>query len=114
MQECCCGGGITLRGEVAVLSSVAAVGRGLCSPPGSVGYLSNQPQEVRTMGRWVGQFPRVANSNVSPIPMCSFCYWSHCLFPVLSIAVVTGASEGIGRGYALEVSVASSCCCAVS
>ena len=105
MQECCCGGGITVRGEVA-----SAVGRGLCSPPGSVGYLSNQ---LRTMGRWVGQVPRVANlfhSNVSLIPMCLFCYWSHSLFP---IAVVTGASEGIGRGYALEVS-ASSCCCAVS
>ena len=98
MQECCCGGGITLRDEVA--SPVAAVGRGLCSPPASMGYLSNQPQEVRTMGRWVGQFPCVANllhSNVCPIPMYSFCYWS--LFPEHSIAVVTGASEGIGRGY---------------
>jgi len=29
-------------------------------------------------------------------------------------AVVTGASEGIGRGYALEMSIASLCCCPVN
>ena len=45
-----------------------------------------------------------------PVPMFSFHYWfdSHVSIPPL-IPVVTGASEGIGRGYALEVSMTSLC-----
>ena len=37
-----------------MVSTAAAVGRVLCLLPGSVGHLSNQPQEIRTMGRWAG------------------------------------------------------------
>ena len=40
--------------EVDFKASMAAVGRVLCLLPGSVGHLSNQPQEIWTMGRWVG------------------------------------------------------------
>ena len=45
-----------------------------------------------------------------PVPMFSFhsCSDSHVSMPPL-IPVVTGASEGIGRGYALEVSMTSLC-----
>ena len=45
-----------------------------------------------------------------PVPMFSFHCWSdsHVSIPPL-IPVVTGASEGIGRGYALEVSMTSLC-----
>ena len=35
-------------------------------------------------------------------------HFSHTTSP---IPVVTGASEGIGRGYTLEVSITSLCCC---
>ena len=54
LQERCCCGGLTVPGQVGMVSAVAAVGRVLCLLPGSVGHLSNQPQEIRTMGRWVG------------------------------------------------------------
>ena len=54
LQEHCCCGGLTVRGQVGMVSAVAAVGRVLCLLPGSVGHLSNQPQEIWTMGRWVG------------------------------------------------------------
>ena len=76
------------------------VGWVLCLLPRSVGHLTNQPQEIWTMGRWVGLFP--------------FHCWSdpHVSIPPL-ILVVTGASEGIGRGYALEVHHCV-CCCVVS
>ena len=49
-----------------------------------------------------------------PVPMFPFHCWSdsHVSIPPL-IPVVTGASEGIGRGYALEVHHCV-CCCVVS
>ena len=68
LQERCCCGGLTVRGQVGMVSAAAAVGRVLCLLPGSMGHLSNQPQEIRTMGRWVGSH-------------CSFCCQSvsfHC------------------------------------
>ena len=79
---------------------VAVVGRVLCLLPRSVRYLTNQPQEIWTMGRWAGQFPCFHSTAA----------WSdsHVSIPSL-IPVVTGASEGIGRGYALEVSMTSLC-----
>ena len=45
-----------------------------------------------------------------PVPMFSFHCWSdsHISIPP-PFPVVTGASEGIGRGYALEVSMTSLC-----
>ena len=88
---------------------VAVVGRVLCLLPRSVGHLTNQPQEIWTMGRWAGQFP-CFHSTASPIPTFPFHCWydSHVSIPPL-IPVVTGASEGIGRGYALEVSMISLC-----
>ena len=48
------------------------------------------------------------------VPMFPFHWWSdsHVSIPPL-IPVVTGASEGIGRGYALEVHHCV-CCCVVS
>ena len=54
LQERCCCGGLTVRGQVGMVSAVAAVGRVLCLLPGSVGHLSNKPQEIWTMGRWAG------------------------------------------------------------
>ena len=49
-----------------------------------------------------------------PDPACAFHCWSdsHVSIPPL-IPVVTGASEGIGRGYALEVHHCV-CCCVIS
>ena len=45
-----------------------------------------------------------------PVPMFLFHYWSDSHVSILPlISVVTGASEGIGRGYALEVSMTSLC-----
>ena len=79
-------------------AGVAVVGWVLCLLPCSVGHLTNQPQEIWTMGRWA------ASSHVSFHCQSD----SHVSIPPL-IPVVTGASEGIGRGYALEVSMTSLC-----
>ena len=85
---------------MAAEAGVAVVGRVLCLLPRSVGHLTNQPQEIWTMGRWAGQFPCFYSTSA----------WSdsHGSIPP-PIPVVTGASEGIGRGYALEVSMTSLC-----
>ena len=59
----------------------------LCLLSSSLGYLQIKPQEVWRMGRY---------------KCCGIglCYTQSRA----SLSVVTGASEGIGRGYALEVS----------
>ena len=54
LQERCCCVRLTVPGQVGMVSAVAAVGRVLCLLLGSVGHLPNQPQEIWTMGRWVG------------------------------------------------------------
>ena len=95
-----------------MVSTEAAVGRVLCLLPGSVGHLSNQPQEVWTMGRWAGSHVFILLSGcVLPLSVPHSICWSDFHVP---IPVVTGASDGIGRGYALEVSITSSCCCSVN
>ena len=98
LQEYCCSGGHSACAQAVAEACVAVVGWVLCLLPRSVGHLTNQPQEIWTMGRWA------ASSHVS------FHCWSdfHVSIPSL-IPVVTGASEGIGRGYALEVSMTSLC-----
>ena len=58
---------------------VAVVGRVLCLLPRSVGHLTNQPQEIWTMGRWVGQFS-CFHSNTGLIPMFPF----HPFIPVVT------------------------------
>ena len=109
LQEYCCSGGYRACAQTVAEAYMPVVGRVLCLFPGSVGHLTNQPQEIRTMGRWVGQFP-CFHSTAGLIPMFPFYCWSdsHVSIPPL-VPVVTGASEGIGRGYALEVSMTSLC-----
>ena len=100
LQEYCCSGGYSACAQAVAEAGVAVVGWVLCLLPRSVGHLTNQPQEIWTMGRWAGQFPCFSIPLLHGlIPM----------FPFHLIPVVTGASEGIGRGYALEVSMTSLC-----
>ena len=64
----------------------------LCLLSCSMGSIKNQPQKVWTMGRCVLDY---VGSKVG--------YHLHDDNSFSGLAVVTGASEGIGRGYALEV-----------
>lgn len=59
-----------------------------CIYVGSYGYWNNGFQEIRSMGRQINL-------------LCTDC--SGDPLPLLADLVVTGASEGIGKGYAIEV-----------
>ena len=69
--------------------------------PSSSLHVASHESTLRNMDH--GQVSR-------PVLMFSFHCWSdsHVSIPP-PIPVVTGASEGIGRGYALEVSMTSLC-----
>ena len=68
---------------------------------------------VPRLGKSIADFPCIYSvgilfhfhSNVSLIPMFSFCCWFISMLAFHFIQVVTGASEGIGKGYALEVGI---------
>ena len=71
LQEHCCSGGYSACAQAVAEAHVAIVGWILCLLPRSVGHLTNQPEEIWTMGRWVGQFP-CFYSTVDLIPMFPF------------------------------------------
>ena len=103
LQEYCCSGGYSTCAQVVTEAHVAVVGRG--SVPSSSLRGASHKSTSRNMDHGqVGRAGRQASS------MFSFHCWSdsHVSIPP-AIPVVTGASEGIGRGYALEVSMTSLC-----
>ena len=72
LQEYCCSGGYSACFQAVAEECVAVVGRVLCLLPGSVGHLTNQPQDIWTMGRWAGHFQSIAGL----IPMFPVHCWS--------------------------------------
>jgi len=77
----------------------------LCLLPGSVGHLLNQPQEIRTMGRWVGSHVFILLPDcVLPLSvwlLCTFHFWSdsHVSIPLLPYHFSHSSCDGSIWGY---------------